>query len=60
MDAGFAQVRGGQAWWFRQYAHEQMPFDRSAYESAEVEARVNQRGTLEIWKGGASMGVEIC
>ena len=49
LDVGLAQVRAGQAWWFRQYAHEQTPFDRSRYETAELEARTNQRG---LWKTG--------
>jgi len=48
-DVGLEQLRGGQAWWYRAYAHEQTPFDRSSYETAETEARINQRG---LWKTG--------
>ena len=46
-DVGLAQVRAGFAWLFRQYAGEQTIFDRSQYESAELEARINYRG---LWK----------
>jgi endonuclease YncB( thermonuclease family) len=49
LDVGLEQVRAGQAWWFRQYANEQSAFDRSRYETAEFEARTNQRG---LWKTG--------
>ena len=49
LDIGLAQVQAGHAWWFRQYAHEQTTVDRSRYETAELEARVNQRG---LWKAG--------
>jgi endonuclease YncB( thermonuclease family) len=48
-DVGVEQLRSGQAWWFREYAHEQTAFDRSRYETAELEARVNRRG---LWKTG--------
>lgn len=46
-DVGLVQLRAGQAWWFRQYAHEQSVFDRSQYAVAESEARSNARG---LWK----------
>jgi endonuclease YncB( thermonuclease family) len=46
-DVGLVQLRAGQAWWFRQYAHEQSAFDRSQYAVAESEARSNVRG---LWK----------
>jgi endonuclease YncB( thermonuclease family) len=48
-DVGLEQLRAGQAWWFRQYASEQSALDRSQYESAELEARINQRG---LWRAG--------
>jgi endonuclease YncB( thermonuclease family) len=48
-DVGLEQLRAGQAWWFREYAHEQTAFDRSQYETAEFEARVSRRG---LWKTG--------
>ena len=46
-DVGLVQVRAGLAWWYREYAHEQSAFDRSLYENAELEARVNRRG---LWQ----------
>jgi endonuclease YncB( thermonuclease family) len=51
-DVGLAQVRAGQAWWFRRYANEQTMFDRSRYEAAELDARRSGRG---LWKTGAPM-----
>jgi endonuclease YncB( thermonuclease family) len=51
-DVGLAQVRAGQAWWFRRYANEQTMFDRSRYEAAELDARRNRRG---LWKTGKPM-----
>ena len=48
-DVGLAQLRAGQAWWFRRYANEQTMFDRSRYEAAELDARRNRRG---LWKTG--------
>jgi endonuclease YncB( thermonuclease family) len=48
-DVGLAQLRAGQAWWFRRYANEQTMFDRSRYEAAELDARRNGRG---LWKTG--------
>jgi endonuclease YncB( thermonuclease family) len=52
IDVGLEQLRDGQAWWFREYAHEQSAFDRSRYETAELEARINQRG---LWKTGTPL-----
>jgi endonuclease YncB( thermonuclease family) len=49
-DVGLAQLRAGQAWWFRRYANEQTMFDRSRYEAAELDARRNGRG---LWKTGS-------
>ena len=49
LDIGLAQVQAGHAWWFRQYAQEQTPFDRSRYETAEREAKLGKRG---LWKTG--------
>jgi endonuclease YncB( thermonuclease family) len=46
-DVGLVQLQAGQAWWFRQYAHEQSALDRSQYAVAESEARSNARG---LWK----------
>jgi endonuclease YncB( thermonuclease family) len=43
-DIGLEQVRGGYAWWYREYAHEQTADDRRAYESAEADARQARRG----------------
>jgi micrococcal nuclease len=48
LDLSPEQIRAGQVWWYRAYAHEQAPSDRSRYETAELEARVNRRG---LWKG---------
>lgn len=38
-DAGLAQIQAGLAWWYRQYAHEQAPEERTRYAAAEAEAR---------------------
>jgi endonuclease YncB( thermonuclease family) len=46
-DVGLVQVRAGQAWWFRQYAHEQSVVEQSQYALAESAARSNARG---LWK----------
>jgi endonuclease YncB( thermonuclease family) len=43
-DVGLEQVRSGYAWWYREYAREQTPADRAAYEAAEAEARQARRG----------------
>ena len=44
VDAGLAQVKAGLAWWYRQYAKEQTPAERKAYEAAEGRARKARRG----------------
>lgn len=49
LDAGLAQIAMGRAWWFRTYAAEQSPEDRSRYESAEQEARGRRLG---LWRDG--------
>lgn len=43
-DVGQAQVASGLAWWYRQYAREQSPQAREAYEAAETEARARRLG----------------
>ncbi len=47
LDVGLAQVAIGAAWWYREYAKEQSPEDRSRYESAEQEAQNNRLG---LWR----------
>jgi len=49
-DVGLEQVRGGYAWWYRAYAREQTPDDRSTYEAAESDAREARRG---LWNDPA-------
>ncbi len=44
LDANYAQVLAGMAWWYRFYAREQSPEDRGRYESAEDEARARGWG----------------
>jgi endonuclease YncB( thermonuclease family) len=44
LDANYAQVLAGMAWWYRYYAEEQSPEDRGRYESAEDEARARGWG----------------
>lgn len=44
MDAGLAQIQGGLAWWYRQYAHEQAPEERTHYAAAEATARATPIG----------------
>ena len=44
LDANYAQLLAGMAWWYRYYAKEQPPEDRGMYESAEDEARKRKRG----------------
>lgn len=43
-DVGLQQIKDGMAWWFKQYAKEQTPESRAAYEEAEREAREDKRG----------------
>jgi endonuclease YncB( thermonuclease family) len=44
LNANYAQVLAGMAWWYRYYAKEQSPEDRGRYESAEDEAKVRKWG----------------
>lgn len=44
LDAGHAQITVGLAWWYRQYAKEQPPQDRGAYEFSEQEAQAKRVG----------------
>lgn len=43
-DVGLAQIAGGMAWWYRQYAREQSPPARADYEAAEYEAKARRLG----------------
>ena len=52
LDAGLAQITMGRAWWFRKYADEQAPEDRSRYEFAETEARGKKAG---LWRDGTAV-----
>lgn len=47
IDIGFEQISRGMAWWYYQYASEQMPAERIAYEKAELEAKNYGRG---LWQ----------
>jgi endonuclease YncB( thermonuclease family) len=49
-DVGLEQVRDGLAWWYREYAREQSPAERSRYATAEDEARSARRG---LWRDPA-------
>ncbi len=44
LDANYAQILAGMAWWYRYYAKEQSPEDRGRYESAEDEAKARAWG----------------
>lgn len=44
LDANYAQILAGMAWWYRYYANEQSPEDRGRYESAEDEAKARGWG----------------
>jgi len=44
LDAGLSQVSVGLAWWYRQYAREQLSGDRQKYELAESEAKARKAG----------------
>jgi endonuclease YncB( thermonuclease family) len=46
-DIGLAQIDAGLAWWFRKYAHEQLPKDRIDYEAAEDRAAADRVG---LWQ----------
>lgn len=47
LDANLAQVSAGMAWWYRQYAREQVLADRGRYSAAEETARVHALG---LWR----------
>lgn len=46
-DVGLEQVRDGYAWWYRDYAREQAPGERTDYSAAENEAKDARRG---LWR----------
>jgi endonuclease YncB( thermonuclease family) len=46
-DVGLAQLDAGFAWWFRKYAHEQLPRDRVDYEAADDRAAADRVG---LWQ----------
>lgn len=46
-DIGLEQIVAGMAWWYRQYAADQTPAARIAYEDAERSARAARRG---LWQ----------
>jgi endonuclease YncB( thermonuclease family) len=46
-DVNLEQIEAGMAWWYREYAKEQSPEDRTAYAAAEEEARAFLRG---LWR----------
>jgi len=52
LDAGLAQITMGRAWWFKKYADEQSPEDRSRYKFAEQEARTKKAG---LWGVGTAV-----
>ena len=43
-DVGLAQIRRGMAWWYQQYAKDQLPSERSDYEHAELMAKLHRIG----------------
>ncbi len=44
VDANLEQVKAGMAWWYKQYAKEQLPKDREDYEVAEFNAKAQRLG----------------
>lgn len=46
VDIGLEQIKDGMAWWYRKYSKEQSADDQSAYESAELMAKLRR---LELW-----------
>jgi endonuclease YncB( thermonuclease family) len=44
IDIGLQQIKEGMAWWIRQDAHAQSAEDQSAYESAELMAKMRRLG----------------
>jgi micrococcal nuclease len=51
-DVDLAMVTAGMAWWYREYASEQTPVDRTLYEAAETRARAERRG---LWADPSPM-----
>ena len=51
-DVGLAQLDAGLAWWFRKYAHEQLPRDRVDYEAADDGAATDRIG---LWQDANAM-----
>jgi len=43
-DVGLEQIRGGMAWWYKQYAREQTAIERTDYEQAEFIAKLHRVG----------------
>ena len=43
-DINLEQVKSGYAWWYKYYSREQSWIDRRAYQAAEQDARVENRG----------------
>ena len=43
-DVNLALVRDGMCWWYRKYANEQSPVDRTLYEAAETQAKAKHLG----------------
>ena len=43
-DIGLQQIVNGMAWWYKEYAKEQTPEDRDAYEHAETMAKLRRFG----------------
>ena len=44
LDANYAQLVAGMAWWYRYFAKQQSEQDRGRYESAEFEAKARRLG----------------
>jgi endonuclease YncB( thermonuclease family) len=51
LDAGLEQLNRGRAWWYRQFAADQTPDQRSRYEHAEAQARARRIG---LWRDGSA------
>lgn len=47
VDANIEQIKSGMAWWYRKYAREQPPSERSDYEAAEEGAKAARKG---LWR----------
>jgi endonuclease YncB( thermonuclease family) len=43
-DVNLEQIRAGMAWWYREYAKEQLAADRATYSAAEQEAHARRAG----------------